>query len=108
MPPRSNVDKLHTALQGVIGRAIAGVVIAEHEAERFQLFLAFTDGTHYEFYGAGDLNGARKIDHGDIRMVRGILAKSIVVDVVGPPNTAPQTPPRSYLGRLFAAILNKP
>lgn len=40
-------------LQSILGKRIAGVIVAENEnhAPRNQVFLVFTDGTRFELYG---------------------------------------------------------
>lgn len=78
-----NKEKLEPALAGIIGKAIEGVIIADHPNGFFQVFLTFTDGTHYEFYGDGQINGARKYDQGGISSVRKFI-QNPVVDVSGP------------------------
>ena len=45
------VRKLQSALPDLIGRTIKHVVVCEHDDHRTQVFLYFTDGTYYEFYG---------------------------------------------------------
>jgi len=39
------------------------------------MFVVFTDGTNYEFYGKGGIEGARSIAKGDAEAVRKQLAR---------------------------------
>jgi len=83
--PCINIDKLDTALQEIIGKTLDGVVVTENTHARFQIFLLFTDGTHYEFYGAGDIDGARSASKGDPKRMRSLLSKQAVVTVPAMP-----------------------
>lgn len=50
-------------IQGIIGKKISGVVVAENpRPPHSQVFLVFDDGTHYEFYG--QVNSASGLDRG--------------------------------------------
>jgi hypothetical protein len=70
------------------------VFVADHEDGRFQLFLVFTDGTHYELYGTGTLSGARDVEPGDDFEVRRRLSLSpALVAEVGAPARAKQSKP---------------
>lgn len=68
-----DIDKLATGLSGAIGRTLKRVFLVQRDREEFQLFLVFTDGTHYELYGAGALSGARGVDRGDDDHIRANL-----------------------------------
>ena len=61
--PPSAVDKLRTALPGIAGKTIHRTVVI-WRGEQWQIFLFFTDGTHYELYGRGEMNGARSVGRG--------------------------------------------
>jgi hypothetical protein len=72
--------KIATALANVRGKTIEGVVLVRHDGDTnhdlsFQLYITFTDGTYYEFYGTGHLNGARGLDRGDLGAVREIVQR---------------------------------
>jgi len=57
-----SLAKLQDALPQLVGRTIERTLVSEHRDGRFQVFLFFTDGTAYEFYGRDNINGARRID----------------------------------------------
>jgi hypothetical protein len=57
-----SLSKLQEALPQLVGRTIERTLVSEHRDGRFQVFLFFTDGTAYEFYGRDSINGARRID----------------------------------------------
>ena len=43
---------MKSGLSQIVGRQIAGVVVATKDrSPREQVFLTFTDGTHFEFWG---------------------------------------------------------
>lgn len=86
-----NIEKLRAALAGTLGKTINGFFISEHPGKHFQVFLTFADGTYYEFYGEGHLNGARSLDRGDQVSVRKFLS-DIVLEV-----SANDTQPKSSL-----------
>lgn len=51
----------------VVGRKISEVVVGQNSADRMQyVFLVFSDGTYFEFYGR-DFTCAGGVDHGDVR-----------------------------------------
>ncbi|MBK5189529.1 MAG: hypothetical protein JJD97_14900 [Gemmatimonadaceae bacterium] len=64
-----SLRKLQCALPDLIGRTIEHIVVKELPDNRTQLFLFFTDGTHYEFYG-GWLDGTRHLDVGGLEISR--------------------------------------
>jgi hypothetical protein len=68
--------KLAAALSSAIGKKLDRVIIAGHSEARFQLYLVFTDGTYYEFYGRGTLEGARAVDRGSAATLREMLTRS--------------------------------
>jgi hypothetical protein len=61
------VRKLQSALPDLIGRTIKHVVYCAHDDFRTQVFLYFTDGTYYEFYGYS-LCGIRHLDVGGLEV----------------------------------------
>jgi hypothetical protein len=62
------INKLRSALPDVIGRTIKHIVFNDNE-NFSQVFLHFTDGTYYEFYGSA-INGIRHLDKGDLQLHR--------------------------------------
>src|SRR6187402_2752247 len=44
---------MKNGLKGIIGKQIAAVVVATGRAPRQQVFLVFSDGTRFEFWGEG-------------------------------------------------------
>jgi hypothetical protein len=64
----TTLDKMKGALPEIIGRTIKHVGVAEGD-DFMQVILFFTDGTHYEFYGA-PFNGARHVSVGDITFMQ--------------------------------------
>jgi hypothetical protein len=73
-----SLRKMQSALPDLIGRTIKHVVVSEHADHHTQVYLFFTDGTYYEFYGNW-INGIRHLDHGGIEMAR----KSGVIPEIG-------------------------
>jgi hypothetical protein len=69
----SGTKKIRAALTGVSGKSIDRLFIIK-TGQRFELLIAFTDATYYEFYGSGEINGGRAIDKGDAAAVRKLLA----------------------------------
>ena len=65
-----SMGKLQRHLPALIGRTIKHIVVREYGDNRSQLFLYFTDGTYYEFYG-GWLNGCGGVDVGGIECRNG-------------------------------------
>ena len=63
------LNKLQSALPDLIGRTIKHIVVNEHGDARAQLFLHFTDGTYYEFYGTS-MCGIRHLDVGGLEVPR--------------------------------------
>jgi hypothetical protein len=61
------INKLRSALPALIGRTIQHVVFNDNGNGFMQLFLHFTDGTHYEIYG-NYVNGARNCDQGGLEI----------------------------------------
>jgi hypothetical protein len=55
----SALIKLPGVLPRLVGKTIARTMLVFHASGRFQLWLFFTDGTSYEFYGRNDISGAR-------------------------------------------------
>ncbi len=63
------MNKLRSALPDLIGRTIEHLVVNDHGAGDRQIFLFFTDGTYYEFYGT-HLSGIRHLDKGGLEIPR--------------------------------------
>jgi hypothetical protein len=61
--------KLPDVLPMLVGKTIARTMLVIHEDGRHQLWLFFTDGTSYEFYGRGDISGARHPDETAVEAV---------------------------------------
>lgn len=59
----------------LVGKTIAHIVLKTGSSPESQLFLLFTDGTYYEFFG-GPLNGANSIDRGTLDDVRRYMSPS--------------------------------
>jgi len=59
------------AIRKLVGKRISGIVVAKHDDEppKYQVFLTFDDGTHYELYG-DEINGCNDIDRGGSKEVR--------------------------------------
>lgn len=74
--------RLASALPGVLGKTVAGAFLAEYARGRFRVILTFTDGTHYELYGEGTLNGSRAVERGGTDQVRTALVDDAAVRVV--------------------------
>jgi len=74
--------KIATVAPQLIGKTIAHIILKEGDSPASQLFLLFTDGTYYEFYG-GPLTGASGIDRGTLEDVRRYMSsrQEIVVGV---------------------------
>lgn len=58
--------KLHDALPLLVGRTIERTVVVEFAGPRFSVYLIFTDGTLYEFYGDYLGGGRRTLDQGGV------------------------------------------
>ncbi len=63
------LNKLQSALPDLIGRTIKHIVVNEHGDAYTQVFLHFTDGTYYEFYGTS-MCGIRHLDIGGLEVAR--------------------------------------
>jgi hypothetical protein len=61
--------KLPDVLPMLVGKTIARTMLVFHGDGRHQLWFFFTDGTSYEFYGRGDISGARGTDRTAIEAV---------------------------------------
>ncbi len=60
--------------EDLLGRRIKGVVVKESQRHpENQVFLLFSDGTYFEFYGAS-MRGANGICWGDLESVRRYMA----------------------------------
>ena len=70
----TSTTKIATALAKIRGKTIDRLFVADH-GDRFRMFVVFTDGTNYEFYGKGGIEGARSIAKGDAEAVRKQLAR---------------------------------
>lgn len=62
-------SKIAKCAPQLVGKTIAHIVLKTGTNPEFQLFLLFTDGTYYEFFGS-PLNGANGIDRGTFDEVR--------------------------------------
>jgi hypothetical protein len=75
---------MKSQIREILGKKINGVVVKEGEkAPQTQVFLLFSDGTYYEFYGI--INGTGGVDRGGIKEVRQYMAsknRSIVLEVL--------------------------
>lgn len=57
-------------IKQIIGKTVTGVLVGHNErAPSRQVFLLFSDGTSFEFWG-NDFTGAGGVDPGDARSVR--------------------------------------
>jgi hypothetical protein len=81
-----NTAKLAAALPAALGKTLGSVFLADHRGDRFQVIFVFTDGTYYELYGTGGLDGARGVDRGNAAEVRRFLALSpaVVTEIIPP------------------------
>ena len=70
----TNAAKIASALATIRGKTVDRLFVVDHGG-RFRLFVVFTDGTNYEFYGKGGIEGARSITRGDAATVRKQLAR---------------------------------
>jgi hypothetical protein len=62
-------------IQQVLGKCIKSVVVAKSpRSPTRQVFLLFTDGTYFEFYG-DQFSGAGGIDQGGIENVRRYISQ---------------------------------
>lgn len=61
-----SLAKLQDALPQLVGRTVERTLVSEHPDGRFQIYLIFTDGTAYEFYGETFINGARGLDRATV------------------------------------------
>jgi len=98
-----SLRKMQSALPDLIGRTIKHVVVSEHADHRTQVFLFFTDGTYYEFYGTW-IDGIRHLSHGGLEIVRGsgaipvlgmleVLSESSTQVIEPPARTVPSSLP---------------
>jgi hypothetical protein len=75
---------MKSQIREILGKKISGVVVKEGEDEpKTQIFLLFSDGTHYEFYGI--IHGTGGVDRGGIKEVRQYMAsknRKIVLEVL--------------------------
>ena len=65
-----SMAKLQQHLPTLIGRTIKHIAVREYGDSRSQLFLYFTDGTYYEFYG-GWMTGTGGVSIGGIECKNG-------------------------------------
>ena len=70
----TSAEKIAIALAKIRGKTVDRLFFVDHPTH-FQLFLVFGDGTNYEFYGNGEISGARAISRGDADTVRKQLAR---------------------------------
>jgi hypothetical protein len=69
----SALAKLPGVLPSLVGKTIERTMLVFHPDGRFQLWLFFSDGTYYEFYGSNDLSGALRAMRCAPRAVRRAL-----------------------------------
>jgi hypothetical protein len=93
-----DVLKLTNAMPGIVGKTVERVVLVRRPHWQFQMYLCFTDGTHYEFYGDGSLSGAREVHPGGGVYLGGLLREDALAGrievrtVCAPPPSPPATP----------------
>lgn len=75
-------DKIAGGLPGALGKTVAGAFLAEYSRERWRVILAFTDGTHYELYGEGSIDGSRSLEAGSVDELRARLMDAAAARVV--------------------------
>ncbi len=86
--------EMKVGLKDIVGKRIAGVVVAENDAEspRHQVFLVFPDGTYFELYG-DEFSCCAGIDRGgmgDVRRYVGNCGATVrAVYPEAPPATQP-------------------
>ena len=68
--PTTGLGKIAAALPAALGKTVAGVFLAEYSRQRWRLIVVFDDGTHYELYGEGAIEGSRMLERGDVDDVR--------------------------------------
>lgn len=73
--------KIASAIPKALGKTVDGVFLVERSPSQWCLYLAFEDGTHYEFYGTGSISGARCVDRGGVDMLRQVFERSPSVKV---------------------------
>lgn len=83
-PPMIDSEKLRGALPEIIGKTIAHVMIAERSRGHSQLFLIFSDETHYEFYGLDSMSGIRGVYPGGLDSLESSVEDAEAVTVVSP------------------------
>jgi hypothetical protein len=71
-----NFAKLATGLSGVIGKTIARIFLVKHRTGCEQMYVVFTDGTHYEFFGVENMTGGRKVNARGSKDIRESLERS--------------------------------
>ena len=57
----SACDKLKAALPEILGKEIAQAIAIWHAHSHWQFYLIFSDGSSYELYGEGPMNGNRHV-----------------------------------------------
>ncbi len=62
LPAMNPLVKLRDVLPKLAGKTIERTMLVIHADGGFQVWLFFTDGTSYEFYGRNDISGARTPD----------------------------------------------
>ena len=94
-----DILRLTHSLPGILGKTVERVVLVRRPHWTFQLYLCFTDGTHYELYGDGSLSGGREVHAGGGDHLDGLLAEEAkagnieVRTVCAPPPPAPPATP---------------
>lgn len=68
-------------LRGILGKSISNVVVASRDtAPKQQVFLVFSDGTYFEFYGE-QFNCAGSVDLGDLVEVLDYAKRSMQANI---------------------------
>lgn len=87
------LDRMAAVLPVVAGRTIERIFLAEYSGTRFRMMFVFTDGTSYEFYGVGDINGASAVESAGAAVVRARLAMDHPLQVHEVAAVTPTTQP---------------
>lgn len=66
----------------ILGKTINGVLMTE-DGQRYQIFLTFTDGTFFEFWGNGTVSSSRSVLQGDLSEVRNSIGTRNIVGQIG-------------------------
>jgi hypothetical protein len=74
-------------VKNIIGKTIAGVLVKERgNTPRGQVFLVFTDGTYFEFFGTeGNIEGTSDLRHGTFDDVKAYMPSGTTAFEYPPP-----------------------